>query len=214
MDLPVIGSSSKNTNFVINKIRRHASIWVSARNEVELKTDKEMKKYISILILAALVSAMCLQMEAEAKKKEVKTSDIVELVSDYRSEDGFEAVVVGKFAMGLVKSLAKMSMDKEDRDALKVISGIKKVVVAEYEDAAPETRDEFNKKATALLDKAEKILEAKDDGDTVHIYGTLAKSGEAISDIIIHVPTESTLVCLLGSISANDISKLMEMSNE
>ena len=173
-----------------------------------------MKKYVSILILAALVAAMCLPMEAEAKKKEVKTSDIVALVSDYRSEDGFEAVVVGKFAMGLVKSLAKMSMDKEDRDALKVISGIKKVVVAEYEDAAPEVRDEFNKKATALLDKAEKILEAKDDGDTVHIYGTLAKSGEAISDIIIHVPTESTFVYLLGSISANDISKLMEMSNE
>lgn len=173
-----------------------------------------MKKYVSILILAALVAAMYLPMDAEAKKKEVKTSDIVQLVNEYRSEDGFEAVVVGKFAMGLVKSLAKMSMDKEDRDALKVISGIKKVVVAEYEDAASEVRDEFNKKATALLDKAEKILEAKDDGDTVHIFGTLAKSGEAISDIIIHVPTESTLVCLLGSISANDISKLMEMKNE
>lgn len=179
---------------------------------MEFKTDKEMKKYISILILAALVAAM--STSAGAKKKEVKTSNVVELVKEYRSEDGFEAVIVGRFAFGFVKSLAKMSMDKEDKAALKVISGIKKVVVAEYEDAAPETRDEFNKKAKSLLAKAEKIIEVKDDGDEVYIYGTLEKSGEAISDIVIYIPGDYALVCLLGSVSANDMSKLIEMTNE
>ena len=171
-----------------------------------------MKKYVSILILAAMTAAMCFL--ADAKKKDLKTSEVVELVKEYRSEDGFEGVVVGKVALGLVKSLAKMSMDKEDKAALKVISGIKKVVVAEYEDAAPQIREEFNKKAKDILDKAEKIIEAKDDGKEVHIYGTPAKSGEAISDIIVYVPGEYTLVCLLGSVSANDISRLIEMTNE
>lgn len=171
-----------------------------------------MKKIISILLLTALVAAM--GQSVEAKKKDVKTSSVVELVRKYRSHDDFTVVSIGSFGMGMMKTLAKMSLDKEERAALDIIKGIKRLIVVEFEDARAEVRDEFNSKLSELLKDSEMILEAKDEGDVVHIYGTPARSGEAISDIIIHVPGDYALICLFGSIRADDVANLLEMTNE
>ena len=116
--------------------------------------------------------------------------------------------------MGIMKSVIKMSADKEDKAALEVLNGIKKLVVVDCEDAESKVRDEFNAKVSELLAGTEKIVETKDEGEVAYVYGTPSKSGDSLSDITIHVPAQGSLICILGTIGANDISKLMEMKDE
>ena len=65
-----------------------------------------------------------------------------------------------------------------------------------------------------MLAGAEKIVEVKDDGDSVDIYGTLSKDGEKIRDIIIHVPEESSILCIFGTVDINDLGKVMKAADE
>jgi hypothetical protein len=75
-------------------------------------------------------------------------------------------------------------------------------------------KTEFTAKVKDLLKDAEKLMEMKTDGEAADIFCTPAKSGESISDIIIYVPQNYTLVCVVGKISAKDLAKILEMSNE
>ena len=65
-----------------------------------------------------------------------------------------------------------------------------------------------------LLKDASKIMEVKDDGDKVEIYGTLSNDGERISDVVLYMPEESSFVCFFGNIRTKDIGAVMEMTNE
>ena len=103
---------------------------------------------------------------------------------------------------------------EEDRAALAILNGINKVVVVTYEDATEAKQKEFNSKLSKLLNNAEKILEVKDEGDTVNIYGTSVNGGESIDDLMIFIPEDYTLICILGSISAERIADLIKIANE
>ena len=61
---------------------------------------------------------------------------------------------------------------------------------------------------------AEKILEVKEEGENINIYGTSSGDGERIEDIIIFVPDNCELICLFGSVSIQQISDIVKMSNE
>jgi hypothetical protein len=54
----------------------------------------------------------------------------------------------------------------------------------------------------------------KDEEETVNIYGTSVNGGESIDDLMIFIPEDCTLVCILGSISAERIADLIEKANE
>ena len=60
----------------------------------------------------------------------------------------------------------------------------------------------------------EALQEVKDGGDSVDIYGTLSEDGDKISDIIIHVPEESSVVCIFGAVDINDLGKVVRMEDE
>jgi nitrogen regulatory protein PII-like uncharacterized protein len=102
----------------------------------------------------------------------------------------------------------------EDRAALGVMDGITKFVAVEYQGASASEKASFNKEINALLGDAEKIVEVKDAGDSVDIYGTLSKDGEKIRDIIIHMPEESSLVCIFGTVDIKDLGTVIETTNE
>ena len=95
-----------------------------------------------------------------------------------------------------------------------LLNGINKVVIVDYEDAAVAKQKELNSKLSELFNNAEKILEIKDEKDTVHIYGTSVKGGESIDDLMIFIPEDYTLICALGSISAEKIADLIKIANE
>ena len=109
----------------------------------------------------------------------------------------------------------KLDLNSEDeKAALGILRDINKVVVVSYDEADEAKQQAFNARMGKVLDGAEKILEVKDEGETVNIYGTSVNGGESIDDLMIFIPEDCTLVCILGSISAERIADLIEKANE
>ena len=104
--------------------------------------------------------------------------------------------------------------DPEEKAVLDMIKGVNKFVVVNYEDASQTARAAFAAKLNGLFGNTEKIIEVKDGEDGVNIYGTSVNGGESIDDIMIYIPSDCTLICVLGSISADRIADIIEMSNE
>lgn len=174
-----------------------------------MKTD--MKRFIAIVLLAAFAAGMGYQ-ESKAAGRKVNSGDMASLVREYNLYQGFDVVSVGGLGLGLVKMIAKASAEsEEDRMALEAIDGLRKIIVVDYEAAEQDRKDSFSRRAVRILKDAEKILEVKEDGETVNIYGTTASDGERIDDLIVFIPEECTLICLFGSISADKIADIVEM---
>ena len=55
------------------------------------------------------------------------------------------------------------------------------------------------------------IMEIKDEGETLNLYGTSSDDGSSIEDIILYVPEDHTLICLFGSISSQKIADIVKM---
>lgn len=145
----------------------------------------------------------------------VNTRRVISAIRDYRYEPGFEVVSVGKFWMGLTRIAAGLAVEtEEERRALSILNNIDKIVVVEYEDASEAKRREFDSRLSGLLDRAEKIVEVKDEEDILYIYGTSVNDAESIDDLMIYIPEDYTLICILGSISAEKIADLIKMANE
>lgn len=168
-----------------------------------------MKKFIfSILILVSTFTV-----EAEARK--FNANSVISMVKTYDTEPGFEIVSVGKIGIGLTRFVTNLSAEiEEDKAAMALLKGINKIVIVDYEEASESRRNAFNTELNRLLDKAEKIIEVKDDEDTVYIYGRSLKGGKSIDDLIIFMPEDYSLICILGSISAKNIANLIEMTND
>ena len=169
-----------------------------------------MKRIILIVLLVAAVVGA-----SAGEKRNLATDAVLQLVKDYRGKPGFETISVGKMGLGLVRMvLSAEADDPEEKAVLDMIKGVNKFVVVNYEDASQTARAAFAAKLNGLFGKTEKIIEVKDGEDEVNIYGTSVNGGESIDDIMIYIPSDCTLICVLGSISADRIADIIEMSNE
>lgn len=197
---------------MFNKIIVFSSIMVSAQNRrVTLNKNKTYMKKIIFVTLSLLIAAFV----GIAANRNVDTSVILNTISDYKHVSGVQVISIGKLGLGFAKFAANLSAEsEEDKAALAILNGINKVVVFNYEEAPEAKQKELNSKLSQLFNNAEKILEVKDEEDTVNIYGTSVNGGESIDDLMIFIPEDYTLICVLGSISAERIADLIKIANE
>ena len=169
-----------------------------------------MKKIIFvILILGTITAASC------AGSRNSDTGNIISTIDEYRYEPGFEVITIGKLGLGLAKVAANLSAEsKDDREALRILNDINKVVIVNYEDSSDLKREEFGSRLSEVFEKTEKIMEIKDEEDIINIYGTSVNGGESIDDLILFRPEDRTLIYILCSISAKRIEDLIKMANE
>lgn len=160
-----------------------------------------MKKVI-ITVCIALMAAM-----STWAGKPVKVEN---LIREYKDQDGFEVVSFGRLGMHLIKSAAELSgdLDEEDRVAFKAFSGIRKLVIVNFEDAPAGPKAQFTAKLEKMFDGMELVMEMKDSGETVRIYGT--DNGTSIEDCILY-DADGSLIYAAGSIDLEHIGELMEM---
>ena len=151
--------------------------------------------------------------KVSAANDRLNEADLAKVIAKYENEDGFETMTFGSLSMGLIKLIANATASKEDKKALDILSGINKFVIVEYEDAPSAKKAAFNKEVSALLSGVEKIVEVKESGDSVDIYGSLSKDGERIENVIIHVSDGGSLVCFFGSVKTSDLGELAAMRN-
>ena len=135
------------------------------------------------------------------------------LVSSYKGTEGFDVVDVGGVGLSLLKAAARTAAEtEEDRAALKLFNGLKRLTVVDFSEAAPDVKDKFLRKVNRILKGGEMLLEAKDGGETVRIYGTSSADGSLLEDIAILA--EDALIFIRGSIRTDQIEALMKQADK
>lgn len=170
-----------------------------------------MKKTALYIVMVALLCGFATESMA-AQKRSVR-SEISVLVSEYRLMPGFETVKIGSLGMSLLKRLATAALADEDPDAVAAmasIKGVKSLEVLDYEEAPARLKIQFNDRLSRILRPENLVLEAKDDGETVQIYGTLSEDGLKVSDFIFFAPQDCALICMFGTVNLAELSAVME----
>ena len=142
-----------------------------------------------------------------------KPAKVYNLVNQYKHNEGFEVVSLGRLGTTLLKgviSLSASEMDAEDKAALKVFTDIKRVVIVDFEDVQPSVKAHFSRKVEKILDDMELILEASEDGDRVRIYGV--EDGSRVKDCILY-SSDGALIITEGGIDFDKVARLMELQN-
>ncbi|MBQ4022347.1 MAG: DUF4252 domain-containing protein [Bacteroidales bacterium] len=184
-----------------------------------------MKRFLVTLFVLLSVTAVC-----QARRTPGK-SDIQAMVNDMRAEArlagissdkesvslpgikvvsdaNVEMVSIGGIAMKLGKSISGLNRE------MPAVRGISSMLVVSYEDCPVHIKDKFNAKMSNALRGCELLMEAKDNGEKMSIYGNTARDGERVNDIIMFVPQEGALICFFGSIDSKDLADLVESTTK
>ena len=154
--------------------------------------------------------ALCLASTAWAGNPGGK---IRSLVTSFKGTEGFDVVDLGGPAMLLLKAAARAEVDDpEDRAAMDLFRSLKRLTVVDFSEAAPEKREKFLRKLDRILEGEEVLMEARDGGEKVAIYGLTSKDGSRIDDIIIRA--DDALISVRGSIRTDQIEALMKQASK
>lgn len=166
-----------------------------------------MKKIILITVLA-LASVFCY---AKSDKSGITAGKLTSLISEFSGKEGFEVINVGKFGTSALKRLIKMSADDDDemKSVIKVINGIKKVAIVDYEDCTASDKEKFIRKIDRILNSDNLIMEIRDDGETMKMFGITDDNNDIVSNFIIHAPSDGALICLFGTLPLKEITSTM-----
>ena len=166
-----------------------------------------MKKAI-IFLAVLLVPVMSFAVDPGGKLSKRKVSSFV---SQYRNKQGVDVFELGSLGTALVKGIFSVSgaNDKDAREALTMLKGLKGLTILSYEDAEPDLKNRIDGKLQKMLKGVEVLMEAKEDGETVRFYGTYNEKTGKVSDVGIFAPSDGTFIFLVGSFNLDDISKAM-----
>ena len=117
-------------------------------------------------------------------------------------------------AATLIKGIAGLSGEAEDDDTKKALEAIKDIddlTVLTFEDCSDEDKKVIKSKLESILEKAEILLEASEDGEKVQVFGTSKEGTNVVNDVIVYIPDECTVVCLMGSISMDDLTQIINV---
>ena len=157
-------------------------------------------------ILLTLCMVLCLIPTARAAGQ---PGQIRTLVNEYSNEPGVDVVDLGSIALGLLRATMRTQAENEqDRKAIELLRGIKRLTVLDLSDAAQSVKDSFFRKAKRILANEEMLLEAKDGGETVRVYGISSGDGSILHDII--VLADDTLISVKGKIRMDQIGELIK----
>jgi hypothetical protein len=135
------------------------------------------------------------------------------LVNEFRNEPGFEMVDMGPVALGLIRVAARGEVKTEDdRKALQVFKDIKRLTILDFSDAEASRKEKFLRKAKRVLAEEEMLMEAKDGGETVRIYGMSNAAGDILEDIILLA--DDALISVRGKIRADLVGELVNQTEK
>ena len=160
-----------------------------------------------ILVLCFLIP---LASFAGTPRNAVSRPGISALISECRHYEGAEVVSLGRFAMAVMKGVIRNAAN-DDPDARKfmgMIKGIHKLYVFDFGDCSAEDQARIVKKLDRTLSRYEMLMEAGDSGERMMIYGMMDEETDEVKDFVMYAPSDCSLICILGTLSAEAISKL------
>ncbi len=147
---------------------------------------------------------------AGTPRNTVPKAGISALISECKHYEGAEVVSLGRIAMSLMKGVIRNAA-KDDPDARKfasMIKGVHKCYVFDFGDCSAEDQARIVKKLDRTLSRHEMLMEAGDSGEKMIIYGMMDGKTDGVKDIVMYAPSDCSLICLFGTLSAEAISKL------
>lgn len=161
------------------------------------------------IIIAILLVFTTLAGFAKNGDGSVPSEKLMSLISEYNGRDGFEVIKIGSFGTSMLKAALKIGASKDEEEdlkqALKLMKGIKKMAIVDYEDASDKVRDAFNSRLERLLGSAELLMEMKDGDDGMKIYGIMDSECTQIRNFVMHAPGDGALICLFGTMQVDEI---------
>lgn len=164
-----------------------------------------MKRLI-IIIVITLLPSFGAYLNAESREM----SKVNILVREYSTEPDFQVLSFGRLGLSFVKALIKADMDNDTRALLAAVRNVKRITIASYEDCDSSVKERFAARLSRILNKDTLLLQAKDSGETVEIYGDTSSSEDAVTDLIINAPSSGALICIKGSIPMNEVARILE----
>lgn len=146
------------------------------------------------------------------KKSEVNEA-LSKAFTECKQYKGATVLELGSAAT-LIKGIAGLSGEAEDDDTKKALEAIKDIddlTVLTFEDCSDEDKKVIKSKLESILEKAEILLEASEDGEKVQVFGTSKEGTNVVNDVIVYIPDECTVVCLMGSISMDDLTQMINV---
>lgn len=162
-----------------------------------------MKRIITILCILLLPLCGC-------SGKTVKKGQLASFISEYRQVEGVECVRLGTFATAAIKSAIRISAsnDPDSRQALKIIGGVKRLTVFDYEDCSQAVKDKINWKLHRILRGSELLMEVKDGEDSMQMYGVIEDDGQTVRDFVLYTPESCALICIFGKVSMDAVAQI------
>lgn len=148
-------------------------------------------------------------LSAKSDKRGVPQEQLVDLISEYKGEDGFDLINLGYLATTAVRKLVSLNADEDSKEIARIVGRIRRLVVADFEDCSDKVRRELKSGVDELLSSADLLMEIRDDEDVMQMYGVLDEKSENIRNFVLYAPEDCALICLFGSIPLDAISDLM-----
>ena len=164
-----------------------------------------MKRTITILCI------LLLSLSGWAGKP-VKKGQLASLVTEYRNVEGVELVRLGTLATSAIKTTIRVSAkdDPDSKQALRLLNGIRRLTIFEYEDCEASVKHEINNKLQRILRGSELLMEVKDESDTMQMYGIIDEDGESVRDFVLYTPADCALICIFGKVSMDAVAKIIK----
>ena len=145
-------------------------------------------------------------------KKTVSKAKITAAISDFRRYEGVEVVQLGRVGTAAIKGLmhAAAREDPDAREALRLLRGVRNLSVLDYGDCTPDVRERIVKRLDKALDGSELLMEAKDGGTAMQLFGIVDEKSDQVRDFVIHAPSECALICVFGSIPMEAVGKMVD----
>lgn len=166
-----------------------------------------MKRILLILALALLPLAA----SAARPSRTLSRSELAAIVAEFRGYDGVEVVKLNRLATGAIKGAVRLTAksDPDAREAFRMMKGLKKLTVLEYDGAAPDVKARLNTRLAQALDGSELLMEAKDGNSSMQVFGIVDDANGLVRDFVLHAPNDCALICLTGTVSMDTLGKLM-----
>ncbi len=167
-----------------------------------------MKKLLIFLSLAVALSSC-----AGTPKKNETNEALNKAISECRQYKGAKVIEFGTAMADFIKGVIGLAGAEDDdaKEALDVMKDISGFTVLAYADCSDEDKKAINAKLGTILDNAEVLMEAADDGKKAQVFGTCNENNpDIVHDVIIYVKSECALVCMSGSISVESLDKIVK----
>lgn len=149
---------------------------------------------------------------AQTSSSKVSKRKVASVISQYKNKAGVDVVDLGWLGTSLLKGLVRYSDadDEDTRQALMMMKGLKGISVMSYDESDPSLKARITSHLEKALKGAELLMEVKDEGEKVRIYGTSDEKSGKVRDVAVFAPSDGTFIFLSGSFNLEDISKIMD----